>query len=178
MRELSMFEVGLLIGRLGLTEESLDEILFGGKRYEIIEITEKYHDEPTLLADMDNSCDPEHFETSVKLPDEAFKTVAGNDVEEPSGEEFETTVQLPDEAFKTVTEEDDVPGLNDEMTEKDEPEFEEVSIGEANDIIDNPEELTDSWNGENKSTLLANKESGSEEPSSNPWITNKWETFE
>lgn len=176
MRELSMFEVGLLVGRLGLTEESLDEILFGGKRYEIIEITEKYHDEPTLLADMDNSCDPEHFETSVKLPDEAFKTVRGNDVD-VSGEEFETSVQLPDEAFKTVTEEDDVPGLNDEMTEKEEPEFEEASIGEVSDIIENPEELTDSWNGEeNKSTLLANKESGSE--SSNPWITNKWETFE
>lgn len=173
MRELSMFEVGLLIGRLGLTEESLDEILFGGKRYEIIEITEKYHDEPTLLADMDNSCDPEHFETSVKLPDEAFKTVPSNDVEEPSGEEFETAVQLPDEAFKTITEEDDVPELN-----EDNDVTEEASISEANDIIDNPEELTDSWNGENKSTLLANKESGSEEPSSNPWITNKWETFE
>ena len=176
MRELSMFEVGLLIGRLGLTEESLDEILFGGKKYEVIEIVEKYHDEPTLLADMDNSCDPEHFETSVKLPDEAFKTVPSNDVEESSGEEFETAVQLPDEAFKTVTEEDDVPELNEDNDVTEEQEFEEVSIGEANDIIDNPEELTDSWNGESQPTLLSNKESGSE--SSNPWITNKWETFE
>lgn len=148
MRELSMFEVGLLIGRLGLTEESLDEILFGGKRYEVVEITEEYHDEPTLLADMDNNDEPEHFETSV---------------------------QLPDEAFKTVTEEDDVPGLNDETTENEEPEF-EAYLGEVEDIIENPEKLTENWDGESKPTLLANKESGSE--SSNPWITNKWETFE
>lgn len=174
MRELSMFEVGLLIGRLGLTEESLDEILFGGKRYEIIEITEKYHDEPTLLADMDNNDEPEHFETSVQLPDEAFETLRENNVD-VSGEEFETSVQLPDEAFKTVTEEDDVPGLNDETTENEEPEF-EASLGEAEDIIENPEKLTENWDGESKPTLLANKESGSE--ASNPWITNKWETFE
>lgn len=167
MRDLTSFEVGLLIGRLGLMDEDVENILNGTKVPTVVwnwdvESDESRESKPTLLADKEE--EGESFSTTVELPDEAVTLIPSEDV--PSKSESEIEEEL-DKLFPTDT--SDGPTI---IPNEDAAIVTPEVVPMENAKAEWGKVLNKDHFSDNKSQVVTPQTVGD-----NPWISNKWETL-